>query len=176
MIFAQYGLPEATVSANESSFVSDEFKTFLMSNGIAHVVSSPYHPVTNGLAEKAVQIFKNGLKKIAHGSLSKRLSKFLFNYLLTPQSTTGLSPAELLCGRKLKSRLDLLKLNLGNRMRLKIAAQGRYHNTHTKHHSFQSGDLVYAKGGLVDMTLGYPESYCVRLVQCPTKSNWKEET
>ena len=31
-------------------------------------------------------------------------------------------------------------------MRLKIAAQGRYHNTHSKHCSFQSGDLVYAKG------------------------------
>ena len=64
MIFAQHGLPETIVSDNGSSFVSDEFETFLMSNGIAHVVSSPYHPATNGLAEKAVQIFKNGLKKL----------------------------------------------------------------------------------------------------------------
>ena len=117
MIFAQHGLPKTIVLDNGSSLVCDEFETFLMSNGIAHVVSSLYHPATNGLAEKAVQILKNGLKKIAHGSLSERLSKFLFNYRLTPQSTTGLSPAELLCGRKLKSRLDLLKPNMGNRMR-----------------------------------------------------------
>ena len=82
MIFAQHGLPKTIVLDNGSSLVCDEFETFLMSNGIAHVVSSLYHPATNGLAEKAVQILKNGLKKIAHGSLSERLSKFLFNYRL----------------------------------------------------------------------------------------------
>ena len=102
--------------------------------------------------------------KIAHGSLPERLSKFLFNYHLTPQSTTGLSPAELLCGRKLKTRLDLLKPNLGNRMRLKIADQGRYQNTHSKHRSFQSGDLVYDKG------FGGYDSWIPGVILCQTGS------
>ena len=36
------------------------------------------------------------------------MDKFLFKYRYTPQSTTGKSPAELMLGRKLRSRLDLL--------------------------------------------------------------------
>ena len=99
-IFAQHGLQETIVTDNGTSFVSEEFKQFLEENGISHIWSSPYHPATNGLAENAVQIFKQGLKKHHSGNLQDRISKFLFHYRLTPHSTTGLSPAELLCGRK----------------------------------------------------------------------------
>ena len=38
-----------------------------------------------------------------------RLLKILFAYRLTPQTTTGVAPAELLMGRRPRSRLDLLK-------------------------------------------------------------------
>jgi len=38
------------------------------------------------------------------------------SYCLTPQSTTGVSPAELLLGRQLRSRLDLLKPNKTDRV------------------------------------------------------------
>ncbi len=88
--------------------VSQEFEQFLITNGIRHFTSSPYHPATNGLAERAVQIVKNGLKREKEGSLSLRLSKVLFNYRISPHNTTNVTPAELMFGRVIKSKLDLV--------------------------------------------------------------------
>ena len=64
-------------------------------NGIKHTTTSPYHPSSNGLAERAVQTVKHGISKL-EGTIECRLARFLFNYRVTPQSTTELSPAELL--------------------------------------------------------------------------------
>ena len=61
------------------------------------------------MAEQAVQIVKRGLKKITQGSTRTRLAKILKAYRLTPHLATGMSPAEMLLGRRPKSRLDLLK-------------------------------------------------------------------
>ncbi len=54
-----------------------------------------YHPSTNGLAEQAVQTFKQGIKRISEATLESKLSKFLFQYRITPHSVTGISPAQL---------------------------------------------------------------------------------
>ena len=96
-------------------FVSAEFEAFLASNGIKHITSAPYHPASNGLAERAVQIVKR-LKKITQGSMRSRIAQVLFTYRLTPQSTTGISPGELLFGRRPRSRLDLLKPHTAERV------------------------------------------------------------
>ena len=104
-LFAQFGLPDIITTDNGPCFVSSEFEDFLTINGIKHWRSSPYHPLSNGLAEKAVQIIKKGLKKIKDGSLNDRLAKLLFSYRITPHNTTGISPAELLMKRQLKSVL-----------------------------------------------------------------------
>ena len=49
---------------------------------------------------------------MTEGSLRQKLARFLFNYRITPQSTTEVSPSELLMNRKLRSVLDLLNPNL----------------------------------------------------------------
>ena len=67
--FASLGLPEIVVSDNGFNFVSSEFKSFLQKNGIKHIASAPYHPSTNGLVERAVQTFKQGMKKQCDGSV-----------------------------------------------------------------------------------------------------------
>ena len=61
--FAILGLPSTVVSDNGSCFCSEEFEQFCRANGIKHIKSSPYHPSSNGLAERAVQTVKAGLKK-----------------------------------------------------------------------------------------------------------------
>ncbi|XP_065197172.1 uncharacterized protein K02A2.6-like [Sycon ciliatum] len=106
--FATHGLPLQLVSDNGSVFTSDEFQRFCSANGIKHTRSSPYHPASNGLAERAVQTVKNALRKSVGGSdLESCLYRFLFQYRLTPQSTTGQSPFQLMMGHKPRSRLDL---------------------------------------------------------------------
>ena len=54
-LVSQFGLPERIVSDNNTCFTSHEFKEFLKRHGIDHIVSAPYHPASNGLAERAVQ-------------------------------------------------------------------------------------------------------------------------
>ena len=57
-IFATHGLPEMLISDNGSVFTSSEFEEFTKQIGIRHVRSAPYHPASNGLAERVVQTFK----------------------------------------------------------------------------------------------------------------------
>ena len=62
-IFATHGLPRSLVTDNGPQFTSAEFEAFMKNNGIRHIKSSPYHPVSNGLPERAVQCFKESMKK-----------------------------------------------------------------------------------------------------------------
>ena len=61
-LFAAYGLPEHLISDNGPQFVSIEFESFLKMNGISHTCSAPYHPQTNGEAERFVQTLKQFLR------------------------------------------------------------------------------------------------------------------
>ena len=117
-LFARFGIPEQIVSDNGAQFVSEEFQAFARSNGIRHLTSAPYHPAANGLAERAVQTFKQALHSMHQSSkpVKEKLAKFLIAYRNTPHSTTGVSPAQLLLGRPLRTRLDLVKPNLNRKM------------------------------------------------------------
>ncbi len=83
-MFATHGLPRKVVMDNGPLFTSEEFRTFLSNNGVTHVITAPYHPSSNGLAELAVQTFKQGLKRTSGATIQERLSKFLFQYRITP--------------------------------------------------------------------------------------------
>ena len=56
-LFSTHGLPDVIVSDNGTAFTSVEFETFMKRNGIRHARCAPYHPSSNGLAERAVQTF-----------------------------------------------------------------------------------------------------------------------
>ncbi|CAL4078947.1 unnamed protein product [Meganyctiphanes norvegica] len=58
------GFPKTLVSDNGPQFVSHEFAAHMKIWGIKHLFSPPYHPASNGLAEKAVHITKDKLKKM----------------------------------------------------------------------------------------------------------------
>ena len=58
---AQFGIPQTIVTDNGATFCSANFKQFMESNGIEHFKSAPYHPLSNGLAERSVQTIKQGL-------------------------------------------------------------------------------------------------------------------
>ena len=121
--FATLGLPDVIVSDNAANFTSMEFSTFMKRSGIKHVRTPLYHPSSNGIAEMVVQTLKDGLRKIKEGSLETRLSRFLFKYRITPHSITGISPSEIMFGRRLHSHLDHLRPHLEKKANLNYDRQ-----------------------------------------------------
>ena len=145
IVFATHGLPHKIVTDNGPSFTSSEFKDFMTNNGIIHIKSAPYHPSTNGLAERAVKTFKQAVARISGESIQERISKFLFNYRVTPHSVTGVSPSELLNGRRLRCRLDTWYPDLSERVEKQQLQQKSNHDSSKPERSFSVGALVYAK-------------------------------
>ncbi|KFD59941.1 hypothetical protein M514_07281 [Trichuris suis] len=160
-LFATFGLPRYIVSDNGPQFVSEEFTTFCRSNNIVHVRTTPYHPKTNGLAERAVRTFKERLAKAGEASeMELCLQRFLFSYRNTPHATTGRSPAELLIGRRLRNQLDLLKPSLESTVDIRTFKQAGYHDRKARPRVFQPGEKVLVsqhrggsqKGVVIDRT------------------------
>lgn len=107
-IFSYHGLPQYIVSDNGTAFVSGEMKEFLTKNGIELIRTTPFHPSSNGQAERMVQTVKGKLKKTLLGDWQTRLARTLFALRTVPCKGSQQSPAELLMGRKLRTVLDLI--------------------------------------------------------------------
>ena len=104
--FAHFGYPHTIVTDNATSFVSEEFQAWCKERGITHLTGAPYHPATNGAAERLVQTFKQALNK---SSLPPRAAvlEFLMQYRRTPLAS-GYSPSEILNGRQIRCKIDIL--------------------------------------------------------------------
>ena len=92
-------------------FIVDKFQQFCLSCGIQHTTTAPYHPRSNGEAERLVQTFKAAVDK-ANPKNSTELQdcavNFLAHYRSTPHSVTSQSPSEMLNSRRIHTKLDLL--------------------------------------------------------------------
>lgn len=110
-IFARFGLPYFIVTDNGPTWTSLEFATFLQLNCIKHTLTAPYHPATNGSAERAVQTVKKCIKiALKQGKdVNTAIIRFLFDYRNVSHCITCKSPSELMFGRKLRSRFDVLR-------------------------------------------------------------------
>nr|CAD2155614.1 unnamed protein product [Meloidogyne enterolobii] len=107
-LFTHYGIPKVIVSDNGSPFQSFEFKNYCTSKGIHQIFSPPYHPQSNGHAERFVDYFKRMMNK--NWGKSNWLQEVLLNYRATPHySLGGKSPAEVFLNRKLRIQLSLVK-------------------------------------------------------------------
>ena len=92
-LFAAHGLPEQIISDNGPQFTSSNFEKFLRGNGVKHIRCAPYHPSSNGAAERFVRIFKIAMKARQHEALliQHRLDNFS-TYRTTPHATTNQAP------------------------------------------------------------------------------------
>ena len=75
--------------------------------------------------------------------MKHRLANFLFRYRTTPKSTTGVTPAELIVKRRLRTRLSLIKPNLEQAVENKQEKQKTYKNLKCKRdRTFARNDRV----------------------------------
>ena len=124
-IFALHGLPQK--------------------NGVRHLYTAPYHPASNGQAERMVRTFKESMKKLQHGDIETKLSRLLFGYRTTPNSVTGKTPAELLFNRQLRSTCHLLRPSMHSRIKKYQEGMEKLSNRRVNLRDFQSGDLIWVR-------------------------------
>ena len=100
-MFARHRIPDQVLSDNGPQFSASSFAMFAEKYGFTHITTSPKYPQANGQVERAVQTVKSTLKKPTDPYQA------LMAYRATPLES-GLSPAELLMGRKIRTRVPAL--------------------------------------------------------------------
>lgn len=106
------GPPTTLVSDNGPPFTSMEMGKFYAKYGIEHLTTAPYHPPSNGIAERFVRSFKEAMiKEQQSGQANKQMAlrNVLRNYRWTPHTSTGRCPAEALFHRPIRTELARLK-------------------------------------------------------------------
>ena len=151
---ALHGIPEKLSTDIGSPYFSTEMKEYTKQLGIQHEPVTPKDPQSNGFAESFVKNFCKFIHStIAEGKDPKtELQNFLLIYRSTPHRTTGKSPAEMLYGRTLKTKLpqfftkkeshDQTKMcGYHNAKKLQQKANfDRHHRTKDKH--IEIGDKI----------------------------------
>lgn len=139
--FSHFGYPHTIVTDNATCFTSEEFKQYCKERGIIHLTGAPYHPSTNGAAERMVQTFKQALKKSSQLP-KKALLDFLQQYRRTP-AASGFSPSELLNGRQIRTKIDALLPSPAHITQAQQTKQVASENFRRPIHNFKVGDPCY---------------------------------
>ena len=108
----QTGFPTTLVSDNGPQFTAGMFKEKMAKWGVTHKLTPPYHPASNGLAERAVGLVKDKLKKMDVSPTPTALYVGL-KYInrihgLPPHASTGICPYELVSQGPLHSMFPQL--------------------------------------------------------------------
>lgn len=146
-IFARFGPPEVIASDNGVQFTAEKFNCFCLSNGIEHIRSNPYHPMSNGQAERFVDTFKRSMTKSkTEGDIDENSENFLLNYRITPNPNcpSNVSPAEVIFGRKIRTTFDLLKPSVKHPIKHNIQMENEFNSKHgAKRRNFEIDDKVW---------------------------------
>ena len=112
VIFATHGIPNTITSDNGPQFIAQEYRSFLKENGIKARHVTPEWPQANGEVERQNRTILKFIRAIkASGKRwQDELWTFLLAYRTTPHAVTGVSPAELLMNRVVKTKVPQLSL------------------------------------------------------------------
>ena len=106
-VASREGYPEELVCDNGTAITSAVFTDYPQKVGVKQIRVTPYHPRGAG----AVERFNKNVKNVLQSATTERvdwmwaLREFLMSYRCTPHTTTGKTPAELLRGRQLRTKL-----------------------------------------------------------------------
>ena len=74
-----------------------------------------------------------------------KLSRFLLKYRITPHTTTGVAPAELLMKRRLRTHLDQIQPRVVERGEDKQWHQKKTHDQHAKERIIETGGHLFVR-------------------------------
>ena len=111
-MFQTHGLPVTVRTDNGPPFSSAQFGGFIEYLGITQKKGIPYWPQSNSEVERANETLLKIIRiaNLQNTDWKKAVRDFLFHYRTTPHTSTGLSPAELLMGRRLNDKLPTINI------------------------------------------------------------------
>ena len=111
-IFARVGIPSEILSDQGAQFTSSLMKEVSRLLSIKQMVTTPYHPICNGLVERFNGTLKAMLRKMCSerpADWDRYLAPLLFAYREVPQESTGYPPFQLLYGRSVRGPMAVLQ-------------------------------------------------------------------
>ncbi|XP_055621930.1 uncharacterized protein K02A2.6-like [Toxorhynchites rutilus septentrionalis] len=153
-IFRIFGICGTIVSDNGLPFTSNAFSEYAKSMRIELMKSPAYSPESNGLAERAVQTAKKGIKKLLvdpkfnHKKLAEIVEIFLFSYRNSYSQAIDCTPASKVFSFIPKTDLESnLKPNVETiKKKVSFKEDVNRKKNHAKIESkFKVGDLVWYK-------------------------------
>ena len=155
-LFAMCGIPGVFKTDNGAPFFGHDFAAFAEHEGFHHRKITPRWPRANAEAERFMRTVKKPLKYAyaKNLNLKQELNKFLLDYRTTPHPTTGVPPATLFFGRKLRTRLpqiitakppgdtEVRERDTASKAKMKAYADAR---VHAKPSTIALGDAVLLK-------------------------------
>lgn len=172
--YLQYGLPKAIISDRDTRFVSSFWKALAKRLDTKLLMSTAYHPQTDGASERTNQTVENILRSMIGYGIDEdwvgKLKEIEFCINTATHSSTGTSPFEVLYGYKprlvgsllessheqndnddwLKKR-DVLRKEVSDAIADAASTMARFYDVSRKNVSFQPGDkvLIRNRQGLV---------------------------
>lgn len=172
-VFSRNGIPRKIIADN-MPFNSYECKSFARSLDFIFETSSPHYPKSNGLAERAVQICKNIMRK-ANNMCD--VYNALLEYRNTPTKDLDFSPAQLNKNRMLRTKLPMktshfeprLNENVKQQLENKQNNNKKYYDRNAKERKqFDMNESVYVwvngkwRGGKISKIWHTPRSYVIQ--------------
>src|SRR5215211_7012309 len=108
-IICQHGCPQIILSDHETHFNNNMIKNLMEKFKINHLLSTPYHPQTNGLVERFNRTLCESLAKVSEkeNQWDEHIKSVLFGYRTTKQRTTKHTPFYLTYGREATLPIDM---------------------------------------------------------------------
>ena len=138
------------------------------------LLSRTTSPPCNGQAKRAVQTLKRGLKCTPGNSIQEKLSRFLFDSKITPHTTMGVPPCEMLMNHRLKSSYFGTIPSWDIRESWKSSSQWKQKEPHDQRslRQFTENDKVCVQDfTTIESQSGFLEQLLKLLVYCPTRSS-----
>ena len=108
-IICRHGCPSKILTDRGTHFNNQMIKKLMEKFRIQHLLSTPYHPQTNGLVERFNRTMIEKLARLTTEHLNewdRYIAPVLFSYRVNKHSTTKVSPFFLVYGREAKLPID----------------------------------------------------------------------